>query len=77
MVGVSGRRTVRAASVDAVEPTPIFAALADPGAHGEDRSDGRPVTELLRAEGEAPSADAGERAPVGRVPGLLTFRLPA
>jgi hypothetical protein len=63
-----------------VEPTPIFAALAEPGAHGAARAGGRTVTELLRAlrpERETAPADTGERAPVGRVPGLLTFRLPA
>ncbi|WP_133251848.1 hypothetical protein [Actinomycetospora cinnamomea] len=67
-----------------MEPTPIFAALVEPGAHGDDRADGRSVAELLRAlraEREDPDpacADRGdERVPVGCVPGLLTFRLPA
>jgi hypothetical protein len=86
MVGASGRATACVASVAAVEPTPIFAALVAPGApgeaHGEVRGQGdqrRTVTEILRAlrteqvaEREAMPPIAGGR--VGHVPGVLSFR---
>jgi len=69
-VGASVRERAGAASVPAVEPTPIFANLmsADrvrPAAHDA----GRPVTDLLRRLREETPATAS----VGRVPGLLTF----
>jgi hypothetical protein len=70
MVGASGRATACAASVAAVEPTPIFAALAAP-AHDDGHRDGRTVAQLLRAlraEREAPTP-----AQVGHVPDLLSF----
>jgi hypothetical protein len=70
-----------------VEPTPIFAALAEaelgddasaPRRHG-DHGDGRPVTEILRAAREDSSARTPsrrvrtDRRRVGHVPDLLTF----
>jgi hypothetical protein len=95
MVGESRPRTVRPPSVAAVEPTPIFAAMAGTApsvpSTGEavvrtagEHSTGRPVTDLvreLRAErtaGESASSAVGRgrRDHVGRVPGVLSFRLP-
>jgi hypothetical protein len=81
MVGASGRATACAASVGAVEPTPIFAALAAPAArdtaHGGRGSQGgrrRTVPELLVALRDEDRAVPAVRGRVGHVPGLLTFR---
>jgi hypothetical protein len=80
MVGASGRATACAASVAAVEPTPIFAALVTPRAGGtaHDRRGGqrRTVPEILRAlraedHDTAPAITTGH---VGHVPGVLSFR---
>jgi hypothetical protein len=90
MVGASGRATACVASVAAVEPTPIFAALVAPGApgeahgeaHGEARGQGdqrRTVTEILRALRTEQVAEREAMPPiaggrVGHVPGVLSFR---
>lgn len=91
MVGESRPRTVRPPSVAAVEPTPIFAAMAGTTAGPEpvartagEHSAGRPVTDLVRAlraertAGGSASSEVGRggRDHVGRVPGLLSFRSP-
>jgi hypothetical protein len=91
MVGESRPGTVRPPSVASVESTPIFAAMVGttptlPSAVRTDgeHSTGRPVTDLvreLRAErtaGRSPSSEVGRagRDHVGRVPGVLSFRLP-
>ena len=83
MVGASGRVTACAASVAAVEPTPIFAALVAPGpsggtggtAHDGRGEQGRTVAEILRAlRAEQDPAPAIPRGRVGHVPGVLSFR---
>jgi len=75
MVGASRPAGGRAASVAAVEPTPIFAALATPAAHGDERADRRSVPEILRAlRAERDATPPGRRARVGHVPGVLSFR---
>jgi len=82
MVGAFGRATACAASVAAVEPTPIFAALVAPGppgeTHGAAHGQGdqrRTVTEILRAlRTEQDAAPPIARGRVGHVPGVLSFR---
>jgi hypothetical protein len=82
MVGASGRATACAASVAAVESTPIFAALVAPPAggaaydgQGDQGDQGRTVPEILLAlHAEQDPAPAIARGRVGDVPGVLSFR---
>jgi hypothetical protein len=79
MVGASGRATACAASVAAVEPTPIVAALVTPPsratAHDGHGARRRTVSEILRAlHAEQDPAPAIARSHVGHVPGVLSFR---
>lgn len=83
MVGASGRATACAASVAAVEPTPIFAALVTPRAggtthdgQGEQRRTVPEILRALRAEQDPghDTAPAIARGRVGHVPGVLSFR---
>lgn len=65
-----------------MEPNPIFAELTEgpAGAHDGHRRGARTVTDLMRVvEGDRAGAPASALAEphVGRVPGVLSFRLPA
>jgi hypothetical protein len=83
MVGASGRATACAASVAAVEPTPIFAALVTPrvggtthDGRGEQRRTVPEILREMRAE-QDPAGTPHPRPPrgrVGHVPGVLSFR---